>query len=823
MYTFEDDHETSSRYKRSLYNAANPSGQVPLDDDQFRTVPDDHNDHNIATLPAGSIDIPGTQIESGPPAHTPRAARAALIIACIGVFLTAMDQTVVVTALPQVITDLHIPLTQLDHAAWIISAYLLGFVVAMPLMGRVSDIYGRRRIFLLCLIIFGVGSILCGIAPILGQRFPLTFLAPLHIDTSSPGLIWLISARVMQAIGGGAVVPVAMAIASDVYSLKKRALALGIIGAVTEAGGAIGPLYGALVVEHWGWQYIFYLNVPLVAALFIAACFFIPKGTRLHEGIDWLGAIFLALALTCLSLGLAQQGTSLGPAAANTSTPQNNPLALVLAFVFLLAFILTERKVRWPVIDLQLFKRFTFSASALVSLLVGAALIIAMADIPIYVDTVLQGSVLDSGLALLRLTVMIPIGALLGGWLSSRISSRLTAIIGLLFTAAGFYLMSHWPQQVDWTQMTVATLTAGFGFGLVIAPIGTSAINAVRATQIGMSTAIITALRMIGMILGLAALTSWALAYFQELLIAYPKSSQASSGNPLAGYANYAIQSAHTVYCTVFFITAILSLIAIVPALFLSGRAAPVLDAGVDIHDLPTAPIARIATQTMIADTASAAQRRKITTLILATLLIISGSMATYLIGSDLTTKQTDAAGTANAPRTIELSLSKAALTSVFATQLGKQQTVIKNLSVTPVAHDGLTINFNVPIQFGAIQRTLPVELDSTMYLDKQQNMQLNIQHFKRDGIDAGTTNAKSMQVALNQMLTTVVMPSIHQQLKGVKIVGVQTSKSIVCGKGAETFVLQIQATNIDGVAAQSLPSPICFNDTLDLNNLIPK
>jgi hypothetical protein len=101
--------------------------------------------------------------------------------------------------------------------------------------------------------------------------------------------------------------------------------------------------------------------------------------------------------------------------------------------------------------------------------------------------------------------------------------------------------------------------------------------------------------------------------------------------------------------------------------------------------------------------------------------------------------------------------------------------------------------------------------------------MQLNIQHFKRDGIDAGTTNAKSMQVALNQMLTTVVMPSIHQQLKGVKIVGVQTSKSIVCGKGAETFVLQIQATNIDGVAAQSLPSPICFNDTLDLNNLVPK
>jgi hypothetical protein len=109
------------------------------------------------------------------------------------------------------------------------------------------------------------------------------------------------------------------------------------------------------------------------------------------------------------------------------------------------------------------------------------------------------------------------------------------------------------------------------------------------------------------------------------------------------------------------------------------------------------------------------------------------------------------------------------------------------------------------------------------MYLDNKQNMQLNIQHLKRDGIDAGTANAKIMQGALNQMLLTAVMPSIHQQLKGVTIIGVHTSKSVVCGKGAETFVLQIRATTIDGVSAQSLPSPICFNDTLDLNNLLPK
>ncbi|GLV58305.1 hypothetical protein KDH_51380 [Dictyobacter sp. S3.2.2.5] len=812
MYTFEDDHETSSRYKRSMFDATDQD-EVTKPDGVGEDTPT--GGRRTVILPADPTveDLP-TRPDEATMRVDPRSSRAALaaiIVACIGVFLTALDQTVVVTALPQVIVDLNIPLTQLDHAAWIISAYLLGFVVAMPLMGRVSDIYGRRRIFLMCLVIFGIGSVGCGVAPILGKELSLQFLAPLHVDISSPGLIWLIVARVIQAIGGGAIVPVAMAIASDVYAHKKRTLALGVIGAVTEAGGAIGPLYGALIVEHLGWQYIFYLNVPLVIALFMAAWFFIPRGTKLPESIDWLGAIFLGLALTCLSMGLAQQGTSLGPTAASGSAPQNNPLALVLALVFLLAFILVERKVRWPVVDLQLFKRWPFSASSLVSLLVGAALIIAMTNIPIFVDTVLQSTVLDSGLALLRLTVMIPIGALLGGWLSHRITSRVTAIVGLLFTAAGFYLMSHWPTHVDWTQMTMATVTAGFGFGLVIAPIGTTAINAVRSTQVGMSSSIVTALRMVGMILGLAALTSWALAYFRQLSLAYPTSPQASSGDPLTGYAHYLIEAAHTVYCTVFFISAILCLIAIIPALFLWGRAAPatVTSDQLDIDQLLTVvPVGR----------RTGAHARNVVTVALVAMLIASGLLATYLMVSN---PGGTGSQTATATRKIDLALNQTALTSVFATQLGQQQKFLKDLKVTPMENDGLNINFNLQIDLQGIHRTLPVEIQSKMYLDKQQNMQLAVQHVRRDGIDAGTTTATTMQKALNQLLIATVMPTIHQQLKDVKIVSVHTSKSMICSKGAITFVLQIEATTIQGIPAQSLPSPICFNDTLDFKTLL--
>ncbi|HEY5004096.1 MAG TPA: MFS transporter, partial [Ktedonobacteraceae bacterium] len=395
MYTLEDDQETSSRLNKKEFSTQDGSeGAINL----APTV------GAINLAPTGSFKQLTTPGKGN--LGDQKFALAALTIACIAVFFTALDQTVVVTALPQIITDLHIPITRLDHAAWIISAYLLGFVVVMPLMGRVSDIYGRRRIFLLCLTIFGLGSILCGIAPILGGMLDLSFLSIFQIDTSSPGLILLIAARLFQAIGGGAIVPVAMAIASDFYGQERRGLALGIIGAVTEGGGALGPVYGALIVQHLGWQYIFYLNVPVVIALLIAASLIVPKGKRLHEGIDWIGALLLGLALTCLSLGLAQQGTSLGPTSGG-ATAQNNPIALALAAVFLIAFVLVERKVRWPVVDLTMFKRIPFSASSLTSLLVGAALIIAMADIPIFVDTVLHGSALDSGLALMRLTVMI--------------------------------------------------------------------------------------------------------------------------------------------------------------------------------------------------------------------------------------------------------------------------------------------------------------------------------------------------------------------------------------------------------------------------------
>jgi len=209
-----------------------------------------------------------------------------------------------------------------------------------------------------------------------------------------------------------------------------------------------------------------------------------------------------------------------------------------------------------------------------VGLLVGGALITAMVDIPFFVDTVLGGSPLDSGLALLRLTALIPVGAILGGFLCPRITCRFTAVLGLLLAALGFLLMHQWPLDVSWLQLTASTVIGGLGFGLVIAPIGTTAINAVRNHQMGMASSTVTVLRMTGMIIGLAALTSWGLERFHAIIAAFQPPANAKPFDAIynAALAKYATAAGHEVYTSIFLAAGLLCLVAVVPALLLEGK-----------------------------------------------------------------------------------------------------------------------------------------------------------------------------------------------------------------------------------------------------------
>jgi hypothetical protein len=240
---------------------------------------------------------------------------------------------------------------------------------------------------------------------------------------------------------------------------------------------------------------------------------------------------------------------------------QPNPTLLVAAVALFAVFVVRELLARAPVIDVRLLRRPAFAAASLLSLLVGAALIVAMVLIPLFIISLqTKSDALAGGLALLRMTALIPVGALLGGWLANRFGCPPAALMGALATATGLYLMSQWPVDVGPGQITLATAIAGVGFGLVIAPIGTSALNASRQDQAGTASAVVTVLRMTGMIIGLAGLTFWALTRIQAILAAghLPR-------NPNAA----ALVVLHQVYSELFMIAAAVALAGAVPALLL--------------------------------------------------------------------------------------------------------------------------------------------------------------------------------------------------------------------------------------------------------------
>ena len=521
-----------------------------------------------------------------------RLGRFAIVVVSVAVFLTALDQTVVVTALISMLNDIGVSVTQPDRAAWIVSGYLLGYVVAMPLMGRVSDVYGRWRVFALCLVTFGLGSLLCALSPILGgaiapdistltgllltpfydaAQWLVNVLGHVGLDSSSPALDLLVGARVLQAIGGGALVPVAMAVVGDLVGGERRGLALGLVGAVTEAGGVLGPLWGAWVTSVWGWQWIFYLNVPLAVLLLVAGYVALPRNRGARERVDIAGALLFGAALTCLTLGLGQQTGATGALSIGASVHWN-PRLVAASFALLLVFVLVQTRLRHPVVPPALFRSAAFSAAALLSLIVGVALIVALVEIPLFIGTLVTNSPIEAGLALLRMTALIPVGALAGGWLTARFGCRLSACLGVACVVLGFWLMHLWPASVGWGQMTLAAVVTGFGFGLVIAPISTSALNAVPAAQAGVASAVVTALRMSGMILGLAGLTSWGLARFQSLMAPHHLPGTAG-GETAAAYSAALNLSLHQVYSEIFAVTAGIALVGLLPALLLWNTA----------------------------------------------------------------------------------------------------------------------------------------------------------------------------------------------------------------------------------------------------------
>jgi MFS family permease len=512
-----------------------------------------------------------------------RGATLAMVALCAAVFVAALDQTMVLTVMPSIMRSLYIDVRNLNDAGWIITAYLLGYTVAMPLFGRLADVWGRRPTTILALGLFMLGSALC------------VFLTRLDL---------FVAARVVQAAGGGALVPIAMAAAADMYPVARRALVLGIIGGAAEAGGVLGPIYGAGLAMAWSWRLIFLVNIPLCLVL-MPICWWLlrPGAAPSYQDVeaaaetaeagktsrkrwwergrvDYFGAALMALSLAGITIGLGTgtQMVNTGGSSTASSSAVRWPWLLLAAIAFT-AFILYEQRTERPLIKLDLFRKPPFAAANIANFLVGAALIIGMVEIPLYANTLFGLTEIGAGLLLIRLTLMIPIGAVIGGWVADYIGYRATAVVGFLVACGGYLLVSRWPVDPSGLVMTRDLLISGFGFGLVVGPIGATVTSASGTRWMATGSALVTVSRMVGMVLGLSVLSSWGVRRFNSLSadinipIVRPAGISDAQWQAMQDAASAALDKAlHTVFSDFFLIAAIIIGIAVIPALFFYNK-----------------------------------------------------------------------------------------------------------------------------------------------------------------------------------------------------------------------------------------------------------
>ena len=390
-------------------------------------------------------------------------------------FIASLDQTIVSTALPTIVGDLG----GLQHLSWVVTAYLLASTVVGPLYGKLGDLYGRKRVLQVALVIFLVGSGLCGLAQSMPQ---------------------LIAYRAVQGLGGGGLIVVAMAVVGDLVPPRDRGRYQGLFGAVFGVSVVAGPLLGGFFVDNLSWRWIFYINLPLGAvALAVISGAFRSRQTTEHHRIDYLGTVVLAAGLSGIILY-----TSLG----GTTYPWGAPgmLAAVIVGAALLAlFPFVESRAAEPILPLELFRNQTFRTTSAIGFIIGFALFGSVTFVPLYLQVVKGHSPTESGLLMTPMMLGLLITGIASGLLISRYGRyRMFPIIGTALAAVGLYLLSRLDVSTPTGEAAVYLLILGLGLGLTMQVLVLAAQNAVDYRLLGVATSGSTLARSIGGSIGVS-------------------------------------------------------------------------------------------------------------------------------------------------------------------------------------------------------------------------------------------------------------------------------------------------------------------------------
>jgi len=390
----------------------------------------------------------------------------------LSLFLASMEGTVVATAMPSIVAQLG----GLSIYSWVFSIYMLASTTTVPIYGKLSDVFGRKKVYLISMSLFLVGSILCGFANSMQQ---------------------LIFFRAIQGLGAGGVLPLALIIIGEIYSVEERARMQGYFSGVWGVSSIIGPLIGGFLVDQISWHWVFFINlIPgiIAVSLVLIAWNNQPKFIRRDVKLDFIGAILLTLSALSLLLGLNQLETPIGV------------WSLSAAILLFIGLLMVEKRVEDPILPLHMFRDRLFSIAILHGMLSGWAMFGSISYVPLFVQAVLGTSATVAGISLTPMSLIWTVASILGSWMLLKISFRSVAVIGTVFLVIGCYFLTTINMGTSQILVMIYTSLMGIGMGLTI-PVFLISIQTFAAKRdLGVATSTIQFSRSIGGTLGVSVL-----------------------------------------------------------------------------------------------------------------------------------------------------------------------------------------------------------------------------------------------------------------------------------------------------------------------------